>query len=90
MCNLSQNIIEKGIAIGREKAREEVREEVREECINIGKEEVVLNMWKHGLTINQISSYTNKDTNEINAILKKNGLNSKENISDLEHSEDGA
>ena len=53
MCNLSQGIEEKGIAIGA--ARE--------------KAQIILNMYKNGFTAEQIASATDKDIEEVKAII---------------------
>ena len=53
MCNLSQGIEEKGIAIG----------EARE------KAQIILNMYKNGFTAEQIASATDKDIEEVKAII---------------------
>ena len=53
MCNLSQGIEEKGIAIGA--ARE--------------KTQIILNMYKNGFTAEQIASATDKDIEEVEAII---------------------
>ena len=53
MCNLSQGIEEKGIAIG----------EARE------KAQIILSMYKNGFTAEQIASATDKDIEEVKAII---------------------
>ena len=53
MCNLSQGIKEDGIAIGA--ARE--------------KAQIILNMYKNGFTAEQIASATDKDIEEVKAII---------------------
>ena len=53
MCNLSQGIKEDGIAIG----------EARE------KAQIILNMYKNGFTAEQIASATDKDIEEVKAII---------------------
>lgn len=54
MCNLSQGIKEAGIAIGEAK----------------GKAEVIINMHKKGYTLEQIADVTDKDVDEIQAIIE--------------------
>ena len=54
MCNLNQGIKEDGIAIGT--ARE--------------KTQIILNMYKNGFTAEQIASATNKDIEEVKAIIE--------------------
>ncbi|MEQ2390497.1 hypothetical protein Q5W10_17590, partial [Waltera intestinalis] len=53
MCNLSQGIKEDGIAIGA--AREKAK--------------IILNMYKNGFTAEQIASATDKDIEEVKAII---------------------
>ena len=53
MCNLSQGIKEDGIAIG------EAREKAK----------IILNMYKNGFTAEQIASATDKDIEEVKAII---------------------
>ena len=54
MCNLSQGIEEKGIAIGR--AEE--------------KRQIILSMYKNGVAAEQIASATDKDIKEVKAIIE--------------------
>lgn len=54
MCNLSQGIEEKGIAIGRAE----------------GEAGIIINMYKNGLTAEQIASVTNKDLEDVKAIIE--------------------
>ena len=53
MCNLSQGIEEKGIAIGRAE----------------GEAELIIKMYKNGFTAEQIASATDKDIEEVKAII---------------------
>lgn len=53
MCNLSQGIEEKGIAIGRVE----------------GEAGLIMKMYKNGFTIEQIASATDKDVEEVKAII---------------------
>ena len=54
MCNLSQGIEEKGIAIGEAKA------ETR----------IIMSMYNNGFTAEQIAAATDKDIEEVEAIIK--------------------
>ncbi len=54
MCNLSQGIEEKGIAIGEAKA------EAR----------IIMNMHNNGFTAEQIAAATDKDIKDVEAIIK--------------------
>lgn len=73
MCNLGEGIEEKGIAIGREKGREEGRIEGREEGHKEGFIEgeagLILKMYKNGLSAEQIASATDKEIEEVKAII---------------------
>ena len=53
MCNLSEGIEEKGIAIGRAE----------------GEAELIIKMYKNGFTAEQIASATDKDIEEVKAII---------------------
>lgn len=57
MCNLSQGIEEQGIAIGREEGREQ------------GEAGIILKMYKNGFTSEQIALATDKDIEEVKAIV---------------------
>ena len=57
MCNLGEGIEEKGIAIGRETGRIE------------GEAGLILKMHKNGLSAEQIASATDKEIEEVNAII---------------------
>lgn len=57
MCNLSQGIEEKGIAIGREKGRAE------------GEAALIMKMYKNGFTVEQISSATDMDIENVKKII---------------------
>lgn len=57
MCNLSQGVKEKGIAIGEERGK------------TIGEASVIKTMYNNGLTPEQISKMTSKSIDDINAIL---------------------
>ena len=61
MCNLGEGIEEKGIAIGREKGRIEGRIE--------GEAGLILKMYKNGLSAEQIASATDKEIEEVKAII---------------------
>ena len=58
MCNLSQGVKEKGIAIGEERGK------------TIGEASVIRTMYNNGLTPEQISKMTSKSIDDINAILE--------------------
>lgn len=58
MCNLSQGVKEKGIAIGEERG------------IAIGEASLIKTMYNNGLTPEQISKMTSKSIDDINAILE--------------------
>ena len=58
MCNLSQGIKEDGIAIGQIKA------ETR----------IIINMYNNGFTVEQIARATDKDVEEIKAVIEKKKL----------------
>jgi predicted transposase YdaD len=62
MCNLSEGVFERGEAKG--KAIGEAVGEAR------GKAEIILNMNKKGYTIEQIADVTDKDVEEVKAILE--------------------
>ena len=57
MCNLSQGIKERGIAIGRAEGRIE------------GEARLIMKMHKNGFTAEQIASATDKSIEEVEAIL---------------------
>lgn len=59
MCNLSQGIREDGIAIG------------RKDGIAIGKIEMILNMYNHNFSFEQIAIAANKSIEEVKAIIVK-------------------
>ena len=61
MCNLSQGIKEAGIAIGLEEGRKEGRAE--------GEASLILKMYKNGFTAEQIAAATDKEVEEVKAIL---------------------
>ena len=58
MCNLSQGVKEKGIAIGEERGK------------TIGEASLIKTMYNNGLTPEQISKMTSKSIDDINAILE--------------------
>ena len=58
MCNLSQGVTEKGIAIGEERGK------------TIGEASLIKTMYNNGLTPEQISKMTSKSIDDINAILE--------------------
>lgn len=62
MCNLSQGVKEEGIAIGRREGLEEGRRE--------GHAELITKMYKNGLSIEQITSATDKTVEEVRAIIE--------------------
>ncbi len=62
MCNLSQGIKEAGIAEGEARGRAEKEAQV------------IVNMYRNGFTLEQISLATGKDAGEITAIIKKGKL----------------
>jgi predicted transposase YdaD len=55
MCNLSQGILEKGEARGKA----------------IGEAKIILNMHKNGFTVEQIACATDKEEEEVRAIIEK-------------------
>ena len=61
MCNLSQGIEEKGIAKGLAKGREE--------GLAKGEAGLIMKMYKNGFTAEQIASATDKDIEEVKAII---------------------
>ena len=61
MCNLSQGIKEDGIAIGRAEGMAMVKQ-------------FILNMHNNGFTMEQIASITDKDIEEIEAIIEEQEL----------------
>ena len=61
MCNLSQGIKEASFAAG--EAAGEARGKIKTEI------SIVLTMYNNGLTVEQISSYINKDKDEVSAII---------------------
>ena len=66
MCNLSQGVKEEGISIGREEGR------------RVGHAELIIKMYKNGLSAEQIASATDKTIEEVKTIIAKkempNGL----------------
>ena len=78
MCNLSQGIKEDGIAIGLEKGREDGiaigLEKGRKDGIAIGEAKaqaaLIGNMHKNGFTAEQIAAATDKDLEDVKAILR--------------------
>ena len=65
MCNLSQGIEEKGIAKGIEKGLAKGREE----GLAKGEARLIMKMYKNGFTAEQIASATDKDIEEVKAII---------------------
>lgn len=61
MCNLSQGIEERGIAIGEERGEERGKA--------IGEANIIINMYKKGFTVDQIAAITDKSIEEVQAIL---------------------
>ena len=57
MCNLSQGVKEEGISIGREEGRRE------------GHAELIIKMYKNGLSAEQIASATDKTIEEVKRII---------------------
>ena len=78
MCNLSQGIKEDGIAIGLEKGREDGIAIGRKDGIAIGRKDgiaigetgLIQNMHKNGFTAEQIAAATDKDLEDVKAILR--------------------
>ena len=70
MCNLSQGIKEDGIAIGLEKGREDGIAIGRKDGIAIGETGLIQNMHKNGFTAEQIAAATDKDLEDVKAILR--------------------
>ena len=73
MCNLSQGIEEKGIAKGIEQGIEQGIEKGlakgREEGLAKGEAGLIMKMYKNGFTAEQIASATDKDIEEVKAII---------------------
>jgi hypothetical protein len=67
MCNLSQGILEKGEARG--EARGKAIGEARGKAI--GEANIILNMYKNGFTVEQIACATDKEEEEVRAIIEK-------------------
>ena len=66
MCNLSQGVKEKGIAIG-----ESIGESIGEERgITIGEASFIKTMYNNGITIEQIANMTNKNIEDIMNMFK--------------------
>ena len=61
MCNLSQGIEERGIAIGEERGEERGKA--------IGEANIIINMYKKGFTVDQIAAITDKSIEVVQAIL---------------------
>ena len=61
MCNLGEGIEEKGIGIGREEGHKSGLKE--------GEAGLILKMYKNGLSAEQIASATDKEVEEIKAII---------------------
>ena len=66
MCNLGEGIEEKGIAIGREEGRIEGHKE--------GEANLILKMYKNGLSVEQIASATDKTIEEVAEIIARKTL----------------
>ncbi len=66
MCNLSQGIKEKGIAIGESRgiAIGEARGESK------GEAKIILAMYQNGFTAEQIAAATDKDIEDVTAIIE--------------------
>ena len=65
MCNLSQGIKEDGIAIGFMEGEAKGRAEGEAKCAKM-----VLNMYNHGLTAEQIATYTGTNIDDVTAIIE--------------------
>ena len=70
MCNLSQEVKEEGIAIGRREGLEEGRREGYAE----GEAGLIMTMYKNGLLPEQIASATDKTVEEIKTIIQGKGI----------------
>ena len=66
MCNLSQGIREAGFAEGEAMGRAEGEAIGRAES----EARIVLNMHKNGLTVEQIATYTDKNIDDVIAIIE--------------------
>ena len=66
MCNLSQGVKEEGIAIGREEGLKEGRREGYAEC----EADLIIKMYKNGLSMEQIASATDKTIEEVKTIIE--------------------
>lgn len=60
MCNLSQGIEEKGIAVGRAEGRAEGEAKIRK---------IILKLHKQGFTSEQIAEVTDKNIEEVEAVI---------------------
>ena len=70
MCNLSQSVKEKGIAIGENIGEKRGIAIGEERGKTIGEASLIKTMYNNGLTPEQISKMTSKSIDDINAILE--------------------
>ena len=72
MCNLSQGIKEVGIAIGETRGKAIGKAEGRAEGEATAEAKIVINMHNNGLAPEQIATFTNKDIDDVKAIISGN------------------
>ncbi len=72
MCNLSQGIKEVGIAIGEARGKAIGKAEGRAEGEATAEAKIVINMHNNGLAPEQIATFTNKDIDDVKAIISGN------------------
>ena len=70
MCNLSQGLVEEGIAEGIVKGRAEGIEEGRAE----GEAEIIIKMYNKGFTVEEIAETIDKDVEEVKEIIEAKTL----------------
>ena len=70
MCNLSQGLVEEGIAEGIVKGRAEGIEEGRAE----GEAEIIIKMYNKGFTVEEIAETLDKDVEEVKEIIEAKTL----------------
>ena len=70
MCNLSQDILERGVEQGFQKGQ--VEGEIRGKIIGetIGETNIILRMYQNGFTVEQIAHITDKKESEIQELLE--------------------
>ena len=70
MCNLSQGLVEEGIA----KGREEGIAKGREEGIAEGEAGIIIKMYNKGFTVEEIAETIDKDVEEVKEIIEAKTL----------------